>query len=148
MSFHVCGAIRLCALRYPKDFKVKSILRKQLGTPIRINASEKTYESSIIPKGDEGALCYDIWENPDKTATNSYTISIFGDLGNYNDIDEIEQWLKKGLLSEYFFIGDGIIYIRYGCCVEQKEIILKLSSDIDDNKRFVNIIKRINIMEQ
>jgi len=140
---HVCGAITIGAVRYKGGDNIKKILMSNLGKPIRRNYSVKSYRESTIPKGSEGSLKYNIWENPDIDAIRSFTISVFGGLKDFeiNRINEIENWLKKSLLSEYYFVYEGVILVKD----KANEIILMIETKRDDNgeKDFV-CIEKIN----
>lgn len=46
----------------------------------------------ILPYGSEGSLRYIIDREDDM-----FNLTIFGDLRDYNDLDEIEQWFRQAL---------------------------------------------------
>lgn len=48
--------------------------------------------SKYLPMGSEGSLQKSVWENPDRSCMDSYTISIFGDLRDHDSISEIVKW--------------------------------------------------------
>ena len=45
--------------------------------------------------GSEGSLHLSIWENPDKECSASYTVSIFGDLRDHHNPQEIIDWFRN-----------------------------------------------------
>lgn len=56
---------------------------------------QKEHPELYIPAGGEGCLDYDIWENPESRHMSCYTVSVFGDLRDYNDVDAIKAWFKR-----------------------------------------------------
>lgn len=52
-------------------------------------------KDKYLPMGSEGTLEMSIWHNPDKSCIASTTVSIFGDLRDYGDYEEIEKWFNK-----------------------------------------------------
>lgn len=55
---------------------------------------EETVET-ILPEGSEGSLDYNVWKNPRKHDVFTYSVSIFGDLRDYEDVDYIERWFDE-----------------------------------------------------
>lgn len=93
---HVAGIIRV------------DDLAKCLGEPplnfTELIGKEVTYDDwedvdknpdKYLPYGSEGSLKMIVWENPDKIALCSYTVSIFGDLRDHDNAEEIVEWFKK-----------------------------------------------------
>ena len=52
-------------------------------------------KDKYLPMGSEGTLKMSIWHNPDESCIASTTVSIFGDLRDYDDYEEIEKWFNK-----------------------------------------------------
>ena len=48
-----------------------------------------------FPHGSEGSLRMSVWENPNKSHLAAYTVSVFGDLRDHDDIEEIITWFNK-----------------------------------------------------
>lgn len=63
---------------------------------LRRNADDwKLYDEhpeQFMPTGSEGSLQRLVWENPDKSRAASYTVTVFGDLRDYNDQQAIHDW--------------------------------------------------------
>lgn len=79
---HVCGCIRVDALRIVETNgveRIKSILE----------------EKTKLPCGSEGSIKYEILVNPDEYSTAAYTIPVWGDLRDYDDVAEIENWFNE-----------------------------------------------------
>ena len=80
---HVAVVIRVDDLRgigISKD--------RKLGFP----PNPKAYS---VPSGSEGGLKFNIWINPEPSHIAAYTLMIWGDLRDYNNIDEIVTYLNE-----------------------------------------------------
>ena len=55
------------------------------------------YPYRFLPMGSEGSLQKQVWVNPDKSCLAAYTIMIFGDLRDRDDLETIIEWFKKCL---------------------------------------------------
>ena len=53
------------------------------------------HPEKYLPMGSEGSLRKSVWTNPNKCNSAAYTVSIFGDLRDHDDPDEIIKWFKK-----------------------------------------------------
>ena len=94
---HVCGCIRVDSIRIgvEKDKDHDKI----------VHAIERG-----IPCGSEGPIKYDIWINRDRSCIAAYTVSIFGDLRDYDDIEEIESWFRNA--CENLLVRNAVIHIE------------------------------------
>lgn len=52
-------------------------------------------KEKYLPMGSEGTLDISIWHHPDTSNMASTTVSVFGDLRDYNSFDEIEEWFNR-----------------------------------------------------
>lgn len=75
-----------------------------------------------MPCGSEESLNYSIWENPDKSSICKYTISIFGDLRDFEEpeLPEIKQWWDD-IIKKLEYVRQAIILIE---CEETSEPII------------------------
>ena len=99
---HVSGNIRIDSLFGIDDLTLE-ILEEILGKVIDFE-DEGEWETKL-PLGSEGSIKYVIWENPRESALAHYSVSIFGDLRNYDDVNEIEKWFEGVLFSKYNIIS-------------------------------------------
>lgn len=51
--------------------------------------------SSYLPLGSEGSLEMSVWENPDTSCVASYTVTIFGDLRDHEQPEELITWFRE-----------------------------------------------------
>ena len=93
---HVAAIFRIDSLPHEgKDFT--KIFGKELDY---YDSTEKWNEASdhpehFLPLGSECSLQMSIWENPDKSCMNAFTISVFGDLRDHDSIEEIIKWFDE-----------------------------------------------------
>lgn len=69
-------------------------------------------KEKYLPIGSEGTLERSIWHSEDESSLASTTVSIFGDLRDYGDFDEIERWFNK--CCNRFWIRQAVCQV----CVE------------------------------
>ena len=95
---HVAGIIRVDGLRIGDDkLDWDEIIGKGLDweDPDKIWDDWDKNHEAFMPCGSEGSLKKIIWENPNKSSLASYTVSIFGDLRDYDNLVEIKKWFAK-----------------------------------------------------
>lgn len=67
-----------------------------------------------LPIGSEGTLKMSIWHNPDTSHLASTTVSVFGDLRDYNSFDEIEEWFNR--CCDAFAIRQAVCQVEVEFC--------------------------------
>lgn len=88
-----------------------------------------------MPGGSEGTIEKVVWTNPDKSDLSAYTVSIFGDLRDFDESDfhKIKTWLS----ITFKRINDGKenAFIRQACVLVEREYGARKMyiADIDDN---------------
>ena len=93
---HVAAIFRVDSFSHEgKDFT--KIFGKELDY---YDSTEKWNEASdhpehFLPLGSEGSLQMSVWENPDESCMNVFTISVFGDLRDHDSIEEIIKWFDE-----------------------------------------------------
>lgn len=104
---HVAGIVRLDCIRvmYETEMIPKAI-QEYFGKELRWDddddAWKENYEHKdrFLPCGSEGSLRMSIWENPNESHVSAYTVSIFGDLRDFDDAQSIIDWFKSKLDEE------------------------------------------------
>lgn len=66
----------MSSIEYDEDYEIKN-------------------KEKYLPIGSEGTLERSIWHSEDESSLASTTVSIFGDLRDCGDFDEIERWFNK-----------------------------------------------------
>lgn len=130
---HVAGVIRIDALYSTEEFVFKKSLGKFVTweSPEEVWDEFEKYPERFTPTGSEGGIQYSIWKNPKKNYLAKYTVSIFGDLRDYSNIKEIEDWFNSILYEKDLLIRDAIIHIT---CGDGEESIIKYDYDRADQE--------------
>ncbi len=102
---HVAATIRIDSLFHKEEYyQIRNALGKTLSWGDEIDSD--TY---YMPYGSEGSLKYIITENPDKSSVAAFTVTIYGDLRDYDDADAIIKWFEE--VCNKFFIRQAVITI-------------------------------------
>lgn len=64
-----------------------------------------------LPMGSEGSLRKTVWVNPDLSHAVAYTVSIFGDLRDYDSPETIIEWFKKIVNSDSLDVRQACITV-------------------------------------
>lgn len=98
---HVAGVIRVDGLRCLDDVLGEPNFDEIIGKECLWDSPTEVWDDAddnpdkYLPMGSEGSLQKSIWINPDKQSMDSYTISIFGDLRDHDNVKEIIDWFKE-----------------------------------------------------
>ena len=82
-----------------------------------------------LPTGSEGTLQKSIWENPDPSAVARYTVTVWGDLRDHENPEEIETWFR-GCCDK---LKD---WLRQACCTAvndlngERNVIYRLDEEV------------------
>ena len=119
---HVVGCIRVDGVKSMGSHTdhVERILGPQC-------TYDKWNDESTLPKGSEGGLQYRVIEYDDGLPW--VAVPVWGDLRDYDDLDEIAAWFKKTLAdiqtmgrSSFMLIRDAVLYVE---CEDGRSITLK-----------------------
>lgn len=91
---HVNASFRLDSLGMISDEKITSVIGKELMYD-EMDWLEDYDENEYLPMGSEGTLNYSVWHNPNESIMASTTVTVFGDLRDYDNADKIEVWFNK-----------------------------------------------------
>lgn len=62
------------------------------------------HPDDYVPFGSEGSLQRTVWVNPCRSHAARYTVTVFGDLRDYDDVDAIHRWFdrscERGMLRQ------------------------------------------------
>ena len=92
---HVAAIFRIDSFGHNLNFT--EIFGKELDYYDQTDKWEEAdaHPEHFLPLGSEGSLNINIWENPDASCLDAYTVSVFGDLRDHDSIDEIIKWFDK-----------------------------------------------------
>ena len=78
------------------------------------DSSEKEFAECNVPCGSEGSLQVSIWINPSEYGVDRYTVSIFGDLRDYEETRQQEsvEWLNHMIKDKELMIRDGVMTVN------------------------------------
>ena len=105
MWTHVNGSIRVDHVPILSAIDFEKILG-----PI-VNWDDEEQRDTHLPCGSEGSLQYNIWTNPDKSHMAAYTVNIFGDLRDFDSVDEVVRWFEK-TLKKFRMIRSAILEVE------------------------------------
>ena len=88
---HVAGIIRFDGFVKPDLGKVVSLEYCNMSD----DEYEKACEECEVPMGSEDSLQHQLWTNPREGNAARYTAMIWGDLRDYNDVDEIVAYFNR-----------------------------------------------------
>lgn len=117
---HVAGVIRIDDLRFDEsilDFD------KLIGKECLFDDDNGVWEDaeinpdSYLPMGWEGTLQKSVWVNPDRSCAAAYVVTIFGDLRDHHDPNEIIEWFKNKIkeIHKDYWVRDATITARNEC---------------------------------
>jgi hypothetical protein len=75
----------------------------------------REHPERFLPIGSEGSLNMSVWVNPDRSCADAYTVSIFGDLRDHDNPQEIVDWFVKK-------VSDDDLMVRNACIVAENEL--------------------------
>ena len=97
---HVAGVVRIDSIRISDDipnfdkYFGKEWTFDDMWDDEPIYREFETNPDAFMPSGSEGSLQKSVWVNPDRNSMSAYTITIFGDLRDYDDPNAIISWFK------------------------------------------------------
>ena len=95
---HVAGIIRIDDIRplNPNIFDADKLIGKELLFTDSSETWDYAFEhpEEYLPLGSEGSLIKTVWINPKENDMDAYTVSIFGDLRDHHNADEVIEWFK------------------------------------------------------
>lgn len=128
---HVSGVIRIDDFSFISHRKrnTSKTVEKIIGPMCLF---EKWNKHSKLPTGSEGSIEYKVVQNKDESSIARFTVVFYGDLRDYDDLEEIKQWFIK--LREEIEASDNEMIYRDAILkawVEHtdKPLIIKLNDE-------------------
>jgi hypothetical protein len=110
---HVAGIVRVGDIRIFDD-QIGPDWDAIFGKECLFDAPREVWDDAMehpdkyLPMGSEGTLRKTVWVNPDLSHADAYTVSIFGDLRDYDSPETIIEWFKK-------IVNSVAIDVRQAC---------------------------------
>lgn len=97
---HVAAIVRVDDFRFSDDQPIPDwdeIFGKEclFHSPVEVWVDCEKHPEKYLPCGSEGSLRKTVWVNPDSHNVAAYTVTIFGDLRDFENLDEIIDWFKE-----------------------------------------------------
>lgn len=93
---------------------------------------EKWNKHSKLPTGSEGSIEYKVVQNKDESSLARFTVVFYGDLRDYDDLQEIKEWFIK-LREEIEASDNEMIYrdaiLKAWVESTDKPLIIKLNDE-------------------
>ena len=112
---HVAGIIRINSIRcLENDLNFDDIFGKEC----MFESSEETwnelckYPERFLPSGSEGTLQKSVWINRNKSCCAAYTVSIFGDLRDHDNPEEIIDWFERLINENDLWVRNAVITVE------------------------------------
>lgn len=128
---HVSGVIRINDLSFITHDKrnTSKTVEKIIGPMCLF---DKWNKNTKLPTGSEGSIEYKVIQNKNESSIARFTVVFWGDLRDYDDLDEIQQWfiqLKKDIEDDkhVMLYRDAVLKAYVECTNESLVITL------DDN---------------
>lgn len=128
---HVSGVIRI------DDFSFISRRKRNTSKTVEkiigpVCLFEKWNENSKLPTGSEGSIEYNVIQSKDESSIARFTVVFYGDLRDYDDLQEIKQWFIK-LREEIEASDNEMIYrdaiLKAWVESTDKPLIIKLNDE-------------------
>lgn len=95
---HVAGIVRVDCLH---GLQTEPDFDQVFGKELHFESPEEEWDDwyshpdAYLPAGSEGSLTKSVWANPDRSHMAAYTVSIFGDLRDHENPDNIVKWFRE-----------------------------------------------------
>lgn len=117
---HVAGIVRIDMFRsgYIPDQAFVDFAVETFGKEIHYGSPDELWDEAykhperFLPLGSEGSLSMSVWVNPDVNSVAAFTVSVFGDLRDHDDTDEIIEWFKNKCNDEDLIIRNAVITVH------------------------------------
>ena len=126
---HVNSAIRINHIRFSGQDHLS--FPKAVSFDDIINGADIT--KCELPYGSEGSLNISVWEHPDISRIACYTVSIFGDLRDFDDEQKIIDFFKKFISDKW--IRDASFTVTVSK-VGRKKRVFTYTEDEDGDGQF------------
>jgi len=148
---HVAGVVRVDGMGMvlgmtPID--EEQAIEKVMGKTVSYDSPKEEWDKCTVPCGSEGSLQYKVDIHGTRSSLYRGTVTIWGDLRDYDNVNELVSWFKKVIgsfnISKDFPFGirDAVMSIdvegssnRVICYWNDKELMTKEVRNSEDRKQ-------------
>ncbi len=125
---HITGNIRIDGIPGLSPVSTVEALKAVLGNICAWEDDPSVWKACNVPKGSEGSLQYEVIEYGG--GMRWVTVAVWGDLRDYDDINEVKKWFERIVCKEKLIIRQAVLNVA----VERgRELIYWASHDEDFN---------------
>jgi hypothetical protein len=106
---HVNGSIRLDDIRCNTGGQAPDV-----GVGVGWDDEDDAWERCDRPTGSEGSVNVEVWTNPMDNCMAAYTVTVHGDLRDYDDVDAIVAYFTRITTNRRFGVRSGVFEINVG----------------------------------
>lgn len=99
---HVAGVIRIDGL--------EGMPEPDLGNTCNFFDEQDVWEACSVPCGSEGSLSYTVWTNPNSSQIARWTCTIWGDLRDYDSVEEIRAYFER--ITDGYMVRQGAFTVE------------------------------------
>jgi len=94
---HAAGIVRVDHIRAFGEIDFDKVFGREClwDSPDEVWDEYDNHPERFMPMGSEGSLQKSVWVNPKKSHLAAYTVSVFGDLRDHHDPQEIIDWFAE-----------------------------------------------------
>ena len=116
---HINGSIRIDGIpMLQQEIATKENVQKIIGNTCSFEDDEIVWDKCTVPCGSEGSLQYEVVKAGD--GLTLWTVCVFGDLRDYDDLEEVTGWFNKITKESGLMIRSAILEIG----VEGQDVIV------------------------
>ena len=131
---HVNGNIRFDAMVGLIPNQDRAAIEKVMGKTCRFDDERAISEACTVPCGREGSIQYEIYQSPDPHELAAYSVSIFGDLRDYNNLDEIKKWFEK-IITTWAGIRSAVLVVE----IEYSKTVILIPREDHNEYKIVGV---------
>ena len=111
---HVAAVVRVDSLRLFEETDFEKIFGRELRfeSPSELWDEADKHPENFLPLGSEGSLRMSVWINPNESHCAAYVVTIWGDLRDHDDPDEIVKWLQNKITEHNLWIRQAVITVN------------------------------------
>ena len=115
---HVNASFRVNGVKYLTNKEIEKVI----GKPYLLEDDYDDFfddndnpKFKLLPRGSEGSLEYSVWNNPDDNCLALQTVTVFGDLRDYSNVDVCKSLdIRQAVIQIVVEYGKSVIIAYNG----------------------------------